>query len=338
MTHYRGELCIVSCNSGLSFAEKVLDKINEKSSKELHLLNTEEVLFANTEVKTVLNESIRGKDVFIIQDVENHYDGRSVDDNLRALYTVIGSCKRCDANYVTAVLPSYPYGRQDKQWGREDITAARVAWELEGDLGADHILTMDLHNPAIQGFFRSAQIENLKGSHVLVDYIAKSLNGNKEEHVVIPTDLGGAKRANYYAQQLHCSVAFTYKTRDYTKANTVSDMEIMGDVKGKSVIIVDDMIDTGGTFVKAIEVAKKAGAKEVIGITTFGLFNGPALERLDKCVKDKMLDRLICTDASLVPNDILKKRKWIEVVSVADYFAEVIYRLNSRQSIGELLG
>ena len=171
MTYYRGNLCLISCNSGLEFANKVLDEINTKQQKSSTLLQTEETLFANTEVKTVLNESIRGKDVFIIQDIENHYEGRSVDDNLRALYTVIGACRRCDASYITAVIPSYPYGRQDKQWGREDITAARVAWELEGDLGADHILTMDLHNPAIQGFFRSAQIENLMGSTVLIPYL-----------------------------------------------------------------------------------------------------------------------------------------------------------------------
>jgi ribose-phosphate pyrophosphokinase len=337
MTYYRGNLCLISCSSGQGFASKVLNELNKKRQNELHLLNTEETRFANTEVKTLLNESIRGKDVFVIQDVENHYDGRSIDDNLRALYTVIGACRRCDASYVTAVIPAYPYGRQDKQWGREDITAARVAWELEGDLGADHILTMDLHNQAIQGFFRSAQIENLRGSHVLIPYIKKLIK-DPNDYVVIPTDLGGAKLSNYYAQKLNTEVAFTYKTRDYSKANTVVGLEIMGNLKGKNVIIVDDMIDTGGTFAKAIEVAKRNGAKSIIGIATFGLLNGPAMERLDKEYKEGNLNKLIFTNASLIPESILKKRKWIEVVCVSEYFAEIINRLNNRQLIGELLG
>lgn len=337
MNHYRGQLCIMSCTSGLCFTKKILKAVNKKRQKKLHLLDTEEILFANTEIKTILNESIRGKDVFIIQDIENHFDGRSVDENLRALYTVIGACRRCDADYITAVIPSFPYARQDKQTGREDITAARVAWELEGDLGADHIITMDLHNPAIQGFFRSAQIENLRGSQILVPYIKKDIHDPKNT-VIIPTDLGGAKRANYYAHNLHTGVAFTYKNRNYSKANTIRSMAIMGNVKGKAVYIIDDMIDTATTFCKAMTIAKESGAKEITGVTTFALLNNNAIKNLAKYHKEKILNKLITTDASYLPKDFLQEHKWIEVVSVAEYFAEIIYRLNNRQSIGELLG
>ncbi|MCD4811710.1 ribose-phosphate pyrophosphokinase [bacterium] len=337
MTHYHGALCLISCSSGLHFAEKILKEVNKKRQIDIEILNTEEVVFANTELKAVINESIRGKDVFIIQDVENHHNGKSVDENLRALYTMIGACKRCDANYITAVIPSFPYARQDKQSGREDITAARIAWELEGDLGADHIITMDLHNTAIQGFFRSAQIENLRGSHVLLPFIQKEIS-NPKETVIIPTDLGGATAANYYAQKLHTEVAFTYKTRNYSKANSIEDIEIMGDIKDKTVYIIDDIIDSGGTFCKALEVAKENGAKKVIGITTFALFNNNAVTKLQKCYNNKILDKIICTDAALIPKELLKKHRWIEVVSIAEYFAEIIHRLNVRQSIGELLG
>ncbi len=336
MNHYHGELCLISCTSGKSFAKKLLRELNKKRDKKIHLLDTDEILFANTEIKTVLNESVRGRDVFVVQDIENHYDGRSVDENLRALYTVIGACRRCDANYITAVLPSYPYARQEKQWGREDITAARVAWELEGDLGADHIISIDLHNPAIQGFFRSAQIENLRGSYVLVPHIKTKIR-NMGDTVVTPTDLGGAKRANYYAHSLNCFVAFTFKTRDYHKANTVENMELLGDIDNKDVYIVDDMIDTAGTFCKAATLAKSKGAKEVIGVTTFALLNNDALSKLQELHKEKILNKLICTDASYIPADILKENKWIEVVSVSQYFAEIINRLHNRQSIGELL-
>ena len=336
MNHLHGDLCLISCNSGSDFAKKILEEINSKRKENLHLLDMEEIHFANTEVKTVLNESIRGKDVFVIQDIENHSNGKSVDDNLRVLYTVIGASRRSDANYITAVIPSFPYARQDKQAGREDITAARVAWELEGDLGADHIITMDLHNTAIQGFFRSAQIENLRGSQVLIPYLEKNLK-DPENTVFIPTDLGGAKRANYYALNLHTGVAFTYKSRNYSKTNSINSMEIMGDLKDKTVYIVDDMIDTGGTFCKAVEIAKEKGAKDIIGITTFGLFNDPATKKLDKLFNKKMLTKLICTDAAHLAKDYSKKHKWLEVISVAQYFGEIIQRLNNRESIGELL-
>jgi len=337
MNSLRGSLCLIACNSGLDFAQKILKEINKKRKKKLHLLDIDEIFFANTEVKTVLNESIRGKDVFVIQDTENHSNRKSVDDNLRVLYTVIGACRRCDAGYITAVIPSFPYARQDKQTGREDITAARVAWELEGDLGADHIITMDLHNTAIQGFFRSAQIENLRGSQVLIPYLKDNLKDPKNT-VFIATDLGGAKRANYYARNLHTEVAFTYKSRNYSKTNSINGMKIMGNLKDKIVYIVDDMIDTGGTFCKTVEIAKNKGTKDVIGITTFALFNGSAIEKIEKLHNKKMLHKLICTDASYLPKDFSKKYKWLEIVSVAQYFGEIIHRLNNRQSIGELLG
>ncbi|NLZ24704.1 ribose-phosphate diphosphokinase [Candidatus Dojkabacteria bacterium] len=336
MNHNRGELCLVPCNSGIDFAQKVLDEINKKRKKEVSLLDTEEVRYANTEIKGILNESIRGKDVFIIQDVENHSDGKSVDDNLRTLYTIIGACKRCDANHITAVIPSFPYARQDKQWGREDITAARVAWELEGDLGANHIITIDLHNPAIQGFFRCAQIENLHGSHVLMPHVLNSIE-NPKDVIIIPTDLGGAKRANFYARCLESDVGFVYKTRDYKSANTIKDIQIMGDLKDKVVYIIDDMIDTAGSLCKVIKVAKKNGAKEIICIATFGLLNNSAIDKLHECYREKSLNKLILTDAAYIPNKILRRYSWIEIVSVAEYFAEIIHRLNKRKSIGELL-
>jgi ribose-phosphate pyrophosphokinase len=337
MNHFRGDLVVISCDSGKEFAEKILKEINKRSKKKIHLLDSEEITFANTEIKSVLNESVRGKDVFVIQDVENHYNGKSVDENLRALYSVLGACKRCDANYVTAVIPSFPYSRQDKQWGREDISAARVAWELEGSMGADHIITIDLHNTAIQGFFRISWVDNLKGSQVLLPYI-KRLIKNPENTTILPTDLGGAKRANYYSTYLNTDVAFAYKVRNYKKKNTVSDLKIMGNVKNRTVYIVDDMIDTGGTFCKTVEIAKSNGAKEIIGVTTFGLLNGNAIETLNTLYNDGKFSKLICTDATYITKDVLQQNKWIKVLSVSSYFAEVIFRLNKRESIGELLG
>lgn len=337
MNRFRGDLVIIACESGREFAKKVLKEINKKSKKKIPLLDTQEITFANTEIKSVLNESVRGKDVFVIQDVENHYDGKSVDQNLRALYTVLGACQRCDANYVTAVIPTFPYSRQDNQWGREDITAARIAWELEGAMGADHIITMDLHNTAIQGFFRFSGVDNLKGSEVLLPYIKRNIKDLKDV-IILSTDLGGAKRANYYASSLGAELAFSYKSRNYEKSNTVEGLKIMGNLKGKIVYVVDDMIDTAGTFCKALETAKESGAKDVIGVTTFALLNGTAIDRLVEAQSKGYFSKLLCTDATYIPKEVLNMNKWIKVLSVAKYFAEIMYRLNRRESIGHLLG
>jgi ribose-phosphate pyrophosphokinase len=333
----RAPLSILSCNSGKPFAKKVVKQLQQKMDQEIHLIDSSEMRFANTEIKTVINESIRGRDVYIIQDSENHTEGMSVDENLRSLFTTVDACRRCDAERVTAVLPSYPYARQDKQDGRDGITAARVAWELEGDLGVDHILTVDLHNSAIQGFFRKAQIDNLKGSHVLIPELEKILK-DKESTTIMPTDLGGAKRANYYAHRLCTDIAFSYKQRNYHKANCVDHMAIMGDIKDKEVYIIDDMICTGGTLSKAIQEAKAMGAKKITAVCTLALFNGPAEERFQKLYEEKTLDMVIGTNATYHTNEFLKKNKWFKEIDISEYFAEIIKRVNIRESIGDLLG
>lgn len=336
MTRQKAPLSIISCTSGLNFAKKVVRKLKKISEDDVHLIDSSEIRFANTDIKTVINESIRGKDVFIIQDVENHTNGMSVDDNLRALYTTVDACRRCDAERITAVIPSFPYARQDKQDGREGITASRIAYELEGDCGVDHIITIDLHNSAIQGFFRRAKIDNLKGGYVLIPYLKRIIKDTKKS-VIMPTDLGGAKRANYFAQQLHTDIAFSYKTRNYCRPNSVEKISIMGDIKGKDIYIVDDMICTGGTLSRAIEEANKMGVKSITAVCTLSLLNGPAKERFEKAYNEGMLKMVIGTDATYQNEEFTKNCKWFKQLSVADYFADTIDRINRRNSITDLL-
>ena len=336
MVQQRAPLSILSCQSGLNFAKKIEKELIKKHGTDVHLIASSQVIFANTEIKTVIDESIRGRDVYIIQDVENHTEGMSVDENLRAIYTTIDACGRCGAERLTAILPSYPYARQDKQDGRDGITAARVAWELEGEMGVDHVITIDLHNSAIQGFFRRAQIDNLRGSYTLIPYFKKLIKKSSQT-VFMPTDLGGAKRANYYAQRLGTEIAFTYKKRNYSKANCVEEIAILGELENKDVYIVDDMICTGGTLYKAIIEAKEKGAKSVNAICTLALFNGPATERFNELYEKKLLKQVIGTDATYHTKEFLKENSWFEEVSISSYFAEVIHRINTRQSIGDLL-
>jgi ribose-phosphate pyrophosphokinase len=332
----RAPLSLIACESGIPLAKKIVKSLSKRTTREIHLIKSEQVQFANTEIKTVIEESIRGREVYIIQDIENHTEGMSTDQNLRALYTTIDACRRCDAERITAVIPSYPYARQDKQGGRDGITAARVAWELEGEMGVDHVITIDLHNSAIQGFFRKAKIDNLRGSYILTPQLKKLIK-KQENAVIMPTDLGGAKRANYYAQSLCTDIAFSYKKRDYRKANCVEDVEILGDVEGKEIYIIDDMIDTGGTLIKTIDKVKKLGAKKIVAVCTLALFNNEATEHFKELHQKEVLDLVIGTDATFHTKKFLKDNKWFKEISVSDYFAEVIYRINSRKSIGDLL-
>lgn len=332
----RAPLSILTCHSGEQLAKKIVSKLKKKTTKDIHLIQSTQVEFANTEIKTVIEESIRGREVCIIQDVENHSEGMSVDQNLRALYTTIDACRRCDAERITAVIPSFPYARQDKQDGRDGITAARVAWELEGDMGAHHIITIDLHNSAIQGFFRKAKIDNLRGGYVFRPLLKKMIKDPKET-VIMPTDLGGAKRANYFAQNLCTDIAFSYKKRNYSKPNCVEEVEILGDVKGKDVYIIDDMIDTGGTLIKTITKAHDLGARNIYAIATLALLNGKAVENFRQLYSDRVIKEVIGTDATYHSRKFLRENKWFKEVSISDYFAEVIYRINRRKSIGDLL-
>jgi ribose-phosphate pyrophosphokinase len=332
----RAPFSLIACKSGIPLAKKIVNSLKKRTAREIHLIKSEQVEFANTEIKTVIDESIRGREVYIIQDVENHTDGMSVDQNLRSLYTTIDACRRCDAERITAVLPSYPYARQDKQDGRDGITAARVAWELEGEMGVDHVITIDLHNSAIQGFFRKAKIDNLRGGYVLKPQLKKLIK-KPEEAVIIPTDLGGAKRANYFAQKLCTDIAFSYKRRDYRKPNCVKNVEILGDIKNKDVFIIDDMIDTGGTLIKTIEKVNELQARKIVAVCTLALFNNDAIQHFTKLYEKKILNLVIGTDATFHSKEFLKENKWFKEITVSKYFAEIIYRINSRKSIGELL-
>ncbi len=333
MINTRGTLSILACDSGEHFAKKVLTKLQEKKT-EVRFIPSEQIQFANSEIKTTIEESIRGTDIYIFQDVENSTNG-TVDENLRALKTAIDAAWRCDASYITAVIPAFPYARQDKQIGREGITAAAVAREIE-DENANHVITLDIHNPAIEGYFRKAKFENLRAYKTLVDYIkANPDDFDLGNMVVMAPDLGGATRAGHYARKLEVEPVFSYKRR--IKVNHVEPIQIIGDVKDKDVLIVDDMIDTAGTIMAAVRASKDAGAQRVYAVCSLPLFNGPALESITKAHEDECLTAVISTDAVYHGADFQKQNPWFREVSVASYFSKVMRRMNSRESISALL-
>jgi len=335
----RGQLAVMACESGIPFGKKVVQELNRLASKEgepvIELLQTREIAFANTEIKTVIEESIRGADLYIIQDVENKTSKKSVDENLRALKTAIDAARRADAHYITAILPVYPYARQDKQIGRECLTAAQIAEEIE-NAGADRVLTLDVHNSAIAGFFRKAKFENLHASKNIIGYVKRAID--QENLVVVSPDEGGTKRASYYAQQLGVNLAIIYKERDYSKQSCIERATLLGDVTGKDVLIIDDMISTGGTLFEISKLLKdEYNARKIYLACSLPLFNGPALERFDWLYNTKKIEEVIGTDAVHHGEYFQAKHPWFKEVSVAKYFAKVIYNINNYTSLSQLL-
>lgn len=335
----RGPIAIVACKSGNEFAKKVLAELNnylmESGRIGTELFESEEIQFANSEIKTVIKESIRGRDVYIIQDVENSANNLSVDQNLRALKTAIDASRRADAHYLTAILPVFPYARQDKQIGRECITAAQVAEEIE-NAGADRVITLDVHNTAIAGFFRKARLENLRASKTILEYVKKNIC--LDNLVVVSPDEGGTKRASFYAQELKTKLAIVYKKRDYGKTSEIESTTLLGDVAGKDILMVDDMISTGGTLYSISKMLKeKFKANEIYLACSLPLFNPPAIERFDELFSKGIIRQVIGTNAVSHGPELEENHPWYKELSIAKYFAKVIYNINNCISLSALL-
>lgn len=273
--------------------------------------------FSDGEISVQITESVRGQDVFIIQPT-----CAPTNDNLMELLIMVDALKRSSAKSISAVIPYYGYARQDRKAApRVPITAKLVADLLEA-AGIDRVVTIDLHAAQIQGFF-NIPADNLFGSILFVDYIKSK--GLKNPIIASP-DIGGVARARSYAEKLDYELVIVDKKRE--KANVSEVMNIIGDVKGKDVILVDDMVDTAGTLVKAAEVLKKKGATSVMACCTHGVLSGPAYDRIEKGV----LDELVVSDT--IPTK--KDAKKITVLSAANMIAETIRRIHNKESVNSI--
>jgi ribose-phosphate pyrophosphokinase len=331
-------ICLMACNSGMYFAKKIIPYLNyflEKENLEkINITKTEETHFINTEIKSNILESIRGKDVFIVQDVSNRTKGLSVNDNVMALKTLIDSARISDARRINLIIPTFPYARQDKPFGREGITAKMFSKELDM-LGVYSIITLDIHNLAINGFFNNSVIENLKGFRDLIVYIKENIN--TDNLVISSPDLGGIKRAENYASYLKKDLITIYKDRNYKQIDKIDKIEVIGKVKGKDVLLVDDMIDTGGTVYNSIKLLKEKGANKIYVVCSLPFLNGKAVERMNELYNKNYLTNLIGTNAVYHSKDFLENNKWFIQVPVESYFAKVIFNLYTRRSISNLL-
>lgn len=308
------KLAVFSGNAHPELAENICKYLKVKLSSALVSR------FSEGEIRVKIDENVRGKDVFVVQPTSP-----PTNENLMELLIMIDALKRASSQRITAVIPYFGYARQDrKDQPRVPITAKLVA-NLLTTAGSNRILTMDLHAGQIQGFF-DIPVDHLFAVGVFIDYLSKL---KLKDLVVVSPDVGGIKMARAYAKRLSAGLAIIDKRRISPEKAEV--MHILGETEGKNVVIVDDLIATGGSLIEAVEALKKAKAKSIWAAITHGVLSGPALERIDKC---KDLEKLLITDS--IPLDDNKKHSRIQVLSVADLLGEAIKRIHNEESVSSL--
>jgi len=277
--------------------------------------------FSDGESKVEIKENVRGCDVFVIQST-----CAPGNNNLMELLIMLDALKRASAKRITAVIPYYGYARQDRKVASRAPISAKLVADLITTSGASRMLTMDLHSGQIQGFF-NIPVDNLYASPVLLDYLRRRIKRN--DMMVVSPDAGGALRARAFATKLHVPLAVIDKRR--AEANVVEEMNIIGEVTGKTTILLDDMVDTAGTIAMAGEALRRAGAKRVLGCCTHAILSGAALKKIN----DSPLEEMIVTDTIPLSVDALQCKK-IKALSVAHLIGEAIRRTHQERSISSL--
>ncbi len=307
---------VFSANANKELAESIAKKLG------VELGDAQVMTFSDGEIGVNINETVRGQDVFIVQSTSY-----PVNDHLMELLILIDACKRASAGRITAVIPYYGYARQDRKAKARDPISAKLVADLIAKAGADRVLTMDLHAPQIQGFF-DIPVDHLLGVPLLAPYFKDIFGLDNEEVVVVSPDLGSVTRARNFAARIDAPLAIVDKRRP--KANVCEVMNIIGDIKDKVCIIVDDMVDTAGTLCNGAQALKDRGAKQVFACATHGVLSGPAIERIEKSV----IDELVILDTICQPDE--KKIDKIKILPVTDVFAEAIKRIYDDVSISAI--
>ncbi|MEG0911314.1 MAG: ribose-phosphate pyrophosphokinase [Ruthenibacterium sp.] len=279
-------------------------------------------VFSDGEIQVNIQESVRGSDVYLVQSTAS-----PVNNNLMEMLIMLDAFRRASAGRITAVMPYYGYARQDrKNHARDPITAKLVA-DLIVAAGADRVLTMDLHAAQIQGFF-DVPVDHMYGAPILMPYFERKIASYKENVVVMSPDLGSVGRARTFAERLDVPLAIVDKRR--SRANVSEVMNIIGDIDGKDVVIVDDMIDTAGTLCNAAAAIAARGAKSVSACATHAVLSGPAVER----IQNSALQEVVLLDTILLPEE--KRIDKIKILSVAPMLAEAVARIYSDKPVSTL--
>ena len=306
---------ILSGTSNLQLSKEISKKLK------LKLVNTNIRRFADGEIYIEINENIRGNSVFVIQSTSN-----PANDNLMELLLCIDALRRSSAKNITAVIPYYGYARQDRKVVPRTSISAKVVANLITNAGASRVVTVDLHAGQIQGFF-DMPVDNLFTTPLFARYIKRKLKNKKL--ICVSPDVGGVQRTRGLATKIKADLAIIDKRRPRPGKSKV--MNIIGDVKGKTCIIVDDIIDSGGTIINAVEALKKSGATEVYVFITHAVLSGDAANK----IKKSKIKKLVITD-SIDNSQKIKNNNKIEVLSISSLMAEAIKRISNSTSVSDL--
>ncbi|MBR5700668.1 MAG: ribose-phosphate pyrophosphokinase [Bacteroidales bacterium] len=325
MEHKEHQLKLFSCRAAVDFAQKVVEEINKLEDPYVHDIQLgalEVTQFSDGEFQPSFAESVRGATCFILQSTF------PPTDNLMELLLSIDAAKRASADKVLAVLPYYGWARQDRKDKPRVSIGAKVVANLLKVVGTDGLITCDLHADQIQGFF-DFPVNHLYASNDFLDTLLKLQRKYRSNFSIAAPDMGGAKRANIYARHLHCPVVICHKTR--SRANQVDRIQPIGEVEGRDIVIVDDIIDTAGTLTEAANELMKRGAKSVRAFATHAVLSGPAYERIDASA----LEEVYVTDTIPLSTDPekVKYQGKFRVVSIAATVAKMILRVYNYQPI-----
>jgi len=310
-----GEMVLFTGNANPALAQRIAERLG-------HPISSAKVgRFSDGETRVELHQNVRGRDVFLLQPT-----CAPANDNLMELLIMAEACRRSSAGRVTAVMPYFGYARQDRKVAPRAPITARLVADLLQAVAVDRVLTMDLHAGQIQGFF-NIPVDNLYAQPILYRFMKEELLA--PDTIIVSPDAGGTERARSYAKRLHTGLAIIDKRR--SGPNEAEVLNIVGDVRGKRAIIIDDMIDTAGTLTKGGIAVSEAGAKAVIAVATHAVLSGPALSRLDESV----FEQVVVTD-SIPLRDSAKGSPKIRTLSVASVFAEAIRSIHFNDSISRL--
>ena len=310
------DIKVFTCNAHPQLAEEIAKCLGVTLGK------SEVLRFSDGEVSVKIDEKVRGTDVFIIQPTST-----PANEHLMELLIMIDAMKRASAGRITAVIPYYGYARQDRKTRARDPISSKLVADILQTAGADRVLTMDLHCAQIQGFF-NIPLDHLVGMPLLTKYYTDKLDGNTDDVVAVSPDLGSVGRVRGFATKLDIPIAIIDKRRP--KVNVSEIMNIIGDVAGKRVILVDDMIDTAGTICNAANALKERGATAVYACCTHGVLSGPALERIN----ESAIEELVVLNTIALPEE--KRISKIKEISVAEIFADAIRRIHEDLSVSKL--
>ena len=305
---------LLACNSNLALSEEIATTLN------IPLTKASIKKFSDEEIFVEVNENVRGQDVYVIQSTS-----KPANDNLVELLVCIDALKRASANQITAVIPYFGYARQDRKPGPRTPISAKLVANLITKSGADRVLTIDLHAGQIQGFF-DIPVDNLYAAPIILEDIKK--NYDLDRTVIISPDVGGVVRARYIANRLNIGLAIVDKRRE--AANISEVLNIIGDVKEKNCILIDDIVDTAGTLTNAGEALLNVGAKTVSAYVSHGVLSGKALEK----IKESALTEIVITNT--ISNLLSEDKSKIRRLSVAPLIAEAVKRIDNHSSVSSL--